>query len=289
MVTSGVGGGADFVARLIAQGIASPLGQQVVAENRGGAGGVIPGEIVAKAPADGYTLLFYANTIWLAPFMRDRTPYDPLRDFSPITLAGSSPNMVVVHPLLPVKSIQDLIALARAKPGELNYGTSGNGSASHLAGELFKAMAGVNIVRINYKGAAPAFNDVVAGQVQITFGSAALVLPHLKSGRLRALAVTSARPSALFPGLPTVAASGLPGYETDALFGMFAPAKTPEAIVSRLNQEVMRFLKSPEARERLLNAGVEVAGTSPEGLTATMKADMARMGKVIQDAGIREE
>lgn len=288
MVTSGVGGGADFIARLIAQGISGPLGQQVVADNRGGAGGIIPGEILAKSPPDGYTLLFYGSTIWLAPLMRENTPYDAFRDFAPITLAGNSPSMIVVHPSLPVNSIRDLIALAKARPGQLNYGTSGTGSASHLAGELFTAMAGVNIVRVNYKGAAPAFNDVIAGHVQLTFGNAALVLPHLKSGRLKALAVTSLHRSALFPELPTVAAAGLPGYEADALFGMFAPAKTPRAVIDRLNQEVVRFLRTTDARERFLKAGVETIGSSPEELVDAMKSDIARIGKVIKDAGLRD-
>ena len=174
---------------------------------------MVGGEMVAKAAPDGYTLLVYGNTIWLAPFMRERTPYDPVRDFAPVTLVVSSPSMVVVHPSLPVKTVRELIALAKSRPGKLNYGTSGAGSASHLAGELFKAMAGVDIVRVNYKGAAPAFTDVVAGNVQLTFGSATLATPHLANGRLRALAVTGAQRSALFPNLP--AAWAHQGSESD--------------------------------------------------------------------------
>jgi tripartite-type tricarboxylate transporter receptor subunit TctC len=289
IITAAVGGGADVAARVIAQGITAPLGQQVIVDNRGGSGGMVGGENLAKSPPDGYTLLLYGNTIWLAPFMREKTPYDPVKDFSPITLAASSPSMLVVHPSLPVKSVKELIALAKSRPGALNYGTSGTGSASHLAGELFKAMAGVDIVRVNYKGAAPAFADVVAGNVQLTFGSAALVMPYLNSGRLKPLAVTGVQPSALFPGLPTVAASGLAGYEADSTFGIFAPARTPAAIVTRLDQEIVRYLRTAEARGRLLAAGMEGVGTSPEEFAAIVKSDMLKWGKVIRDAGIREE
>ena len=289
IITAAVGGGADVAARIVAQGISGPLGQQVITDNRGGSGGMVGGEMVAKAAPDGYTLLVYGNTIWLAPFMRERTPYDPVRDFAPVTLVVSSPSMVVVHPSLPVKTVRELIALAKSRPGKLNYGTSGAGSASHLAGELFKAMAGVDIVRVNYKGAAPAFTDVVAGNVQLTFGSATLATPHLANGRLRALAVTGAQRSALFPNLPAVAESGLPGYEADAAYGMFAPARTPGAIVHRLQQEIARYLKTSEARDRMAGAGLEPVANTPEQFAATVKSDIAKWGKVIRDAGIRDE
>lgn len=286
LISSGVGGGADIIARLIAQGISGPLGQQVIVENRGGGGGVIPGQMLAKAPPDGHTLLFYASTIWVAPLMQDPRPYDPLRDFASITLAASSPTLVVVNPSLPVRSIKELIALAKARPGELNYGTAGTGSLTHLAGEQFNAMAGVNIVRVNYRGAAAAFNEVLAGQIHLTYANPTLVMPLLGSGRLRTLAVTGAQRSAMFPNVPTVAESGVPGYETEATFGMFAPANTPDAIIARLNQEVVRLLKSAETVTRLLKMGVEVIGSSPEALTAAIKSDEARMGKIIRDAGI---
>jgi tripartite-type tricarboxylate transporter receptor subunit TctC len=289
MLGSGVGGTADFVARTIAQGNSGPLGQQVIVDNRGGAGGLIPGEMLAKAPPDGHTVLVYGSTIWVAPLMREKNPYDALRDFAPITLAASAPTLLVVHPSLPVKNARELIALAKTKPGELNYGTSGIGSASHLAGELFASMAGIRIVRVNYKGAAPAFNDTAAGHVQMTFGTGALVMPHLKAGRLKALGVTSAQRSQIFPQLPTIAGSGLPGYSIEATFAMFAPARTPEAIVQRLNHEVVRFLRTPEAKQRLLNTGVEVVASSPEELTAVMKAEIGLMTKLIRTTGIREE
>lgn len=286
IVTSGVGGAGDVASRLIAQGIAPGLGQQVIVDNR--ASGAIPVEVAVKAPADGYTILLYGSTVWLGPYLRANAP-DPLRDFAPVTLAATAPNILVVHPSLPVKSVKELIALARAKPGALNYATTGIGSSPHLAAELFKAMAGVDIVRIGYKGAGAALADLIGGQVQLTFATASSVTPHLKSGRLRALGVSSPRPSALLPGLTTIAAAGLPGYESVSISGVFAPAGTPAALVQRLNQEIVRFLHSTEAKEKFLSVGVETAGTTPEALTEAMKSEMSRMGKVIREAGIKED
>jgi tripartite-type tricarboxylate transporter receptor subunit TctC len=285
IVTAAPGSGNDFAARLMAPGLTGSLGQQVIVDNRG----IIAIETVAKAPPDGYTLLFYGTVLWLAPFLRDNVSYDPILDFSPVTWVTNSPNILVVHPSLPVKSVEALIALAKARPGELNYGSGSAGSTSHLAAELFKAMAGVNIVRIPYKGAAPALNDVIAGQVHLIFPSASSVMPHVKSGRLRALAVASAEPSALAPNLPTVAASGLPGYESASILGLFAPAGTPATIINRLNQEIERALNRAEVKQKLFNAGAEVVASSPERLAATVKSEMARLGKVIRDAGIRGE
>jgi tripartite-type tricarboxylate transporter receptor subunit TctC len=285
IVTAAPGSGNDFAARLMAPGLTGSLGQQVIVDNRG----IIAIETVAKAPPDGYTLLFYGTVLWLAPFLRDNVSYDPILDFSPVTWVTNSPNILVVHPSLPVKSVEALIALAKARPGELNYGSGSAGSTSHLAAELFKAMAGVNIVRIPYKGAAPALNDVIAGQVHLIFPSASSVMPYVKSGRLRALAVASAEPSALAPNLPTVAASGLPGYESASILGMFAPAGTPATIINRLNQEIERALNRTEVKQKLFNAGAEVVASSPERLAATVKSEMARLGKVIRDAGIRGE
>lgn len=285
IVTSGLGGGADFAARLIAQGISGPLGQQVVVDNR--ASGVIPGETVAKAPPDGYTLLLYGSATWLTPLMRDHASYDAVRDLAPVTLVGGAPNVLVTHPALPVKSVKELIALAKARPGDLNYSSGGTGSSSHLAAELFKHIAGVDIVRVSYKSGAQETNDLIAGQVQMTFSTPASVMQHVKSGRLKPLAVTSLQPSTLVSGLPTIA-STLPGYESISIHGMFAPAKTPETIIRRLHQEIVRFLNTAEAKEKFFNVGVEVVGSTPEELAAKVKTDMARMGKVIRDAGIRE-
>jgi tripartite-type tricarboxylate transporter receptor subunit TctC len=286
LVTSGIGGGNDFVARLIAQGIAGPLGQPVTIDNR--PSGVIPGETVAKAPPDGYTLLVLGSTLWIGPLLQ-KAPYDPIRDFAPITLTTRSPNILVVHPSLPVKSVKDLIALAKAKPGALNYASSGAGTANHLAGELLNAMAGIKVQHIAYKGVGLVLTAVMSGEVQIaqlTLGSQALT-PLL--GKLRALAVTSPQPSALFPALPTVAESGVPGYESGSTDGVFAPAKTPVSIINRLNQEIVRFLNQPEVKEKFFSAGVETVGSSPTEFLATMKSQVTKLGKVIKDAGINAD
>lgn len=283
IITAAPGSANDWGARLIAQEVAPSLGQQMIVENRGGLGA----EVVAKAPPDGYTLLFYGGSVWLLPFLRDNVPWDPVKDFAPVTLALSSPNIVVVHPSLPVKSVKELIALARARPGELNYAAGTIGASPHLSTELFKAMAGVDIVRVGYKGTGPSVIALVGGEVHLMFAGLGSVAPHVKSGRLRALAVTSAQPSALVPGLPTVSAS-LPGYEATSILGIFAPAKTPAAIINRLHQEIVRAISRNEVKERLFNAGVEVVGSSPEEFATTVKVDMARMGKVIRDAGIHE-
>src|SRR5258707_8383557 len=287
VLTAEPGGGLDVAARIIAQGLTGSLGKQVIVENHGA--GAFAAEIVAKAPPDGYSLLLYGSNVWIAPFLRDDVPWDPVRDFSPITLAVRSPNLVVVHPSLPVKSVKELIALARARPGELNYASGSTGSSPHLAAELFKFMARVNIVRIPYRGNAFAYTDLIRGQVQVVFPTAGSVAPYLKSGRLRALAITTARRSELLPGLPTVAESGLPGYEAASIIRMFAPAATPAPIISRLNDELVRVLKKPEVKDRFFNMGVEAVGSSPEEFAATVKSEMARLGKMLRDAGIRDE
>ena len=242
-----------------------------------------------KAPPDGYNLLLAANSFYLGPLLRSDANYDPLKDFSPVTLAIRGPNVLVVHPSLPVKSIKELIALAKAKPGMLNYASGASGASTHLGPELFKAMAGVNIVRIPYKGGAQALADLVGGQVQVMFVNPSPGIPYIKAGRLRALAITSAQPSALLPELPTVAASGLPGFEHSAKTAVYAPAKTPVAIISRLNEELVQILNRSDIKEKFSDLGIETVGSSPEQLAAAMKSEMTRMSKVIKDAGIREE
>ena len=289
LVTAEPGGGNDFAARLIVQGIGGSLGQPMIVDNRGGAGGIIAADIAAKAQPDGYTLLLYANNIWIIPLLRSNTPFDVIRDFAPITWAAKSPNIMVVHPALPVKSVEDLIAHARARPGELNYGSGGTGSSTHLAVELLKSMARVNIVRVPFKGNAPALNALFAGEVHVMIATAGTVAPHLKSGRLRALAVTSAQPSPLAPGLPTMAASGLPGYESMQIYGVFAPNGTAAAILKRLNEALVRVLGRADVKEKFLAAGVEPVGSTPQQLAATIRSEIARMSKVIKDAGIRED
>jgi tripartite-type tricarboxylate transporter receptor subunit TctC len=287
IVASGIGGGNDLVARIIAQALSGAVAQPVIVENRGG--GVNAAEIVAKAQPDGYTLLLYGSTLWLSPFMRDHTPYDPIRDFAPVTLTTRAPNVLVVHPSVAATSVKELIALAKARPGALDYASGATGASNHLAGELFSAMAGVKIVRIGYKGIGPAVADLLGGHVQLSFATAGAVAPHVKSGKLRALGVTSAQPSALFPGIAPIAAAGLSGYEAVAVSAVFAPAKTPVAVIRTLNREIVRVLAAADTRDKFLALGVEAVGTTPEQLAASVKSEMLRMGKVIKDAGIREE
>ena len=289
IITNDAGAGLDFTSRVIARGITSALGQQVIVDNRGGAGGAIAIETVAKALPDGYTLLVFGSTFWLMPFLRDHVNYDPVKDFAPVTLAVSSPNIVIVYPPVPVKSIKELIALAKTKPGELKYGAGALGASSDLSIELFKSMAGVNILRVPYKGNGPALIGLSAGEVQVMFATAGAAMPLINTGRVRALAVTSAKPSPLVPGLPTVSAAGLPGYESVSLIAVFAPAKTPIARINRLNQEIVRYLVTPEARDVLLKSNVEPIASSPQELATKMRSEMARMRKLIKDAGIKEE
>jgi tripartite-type tricarboxylate transporter receptor subunit TctC len=284
IVAPEVSGGSDLLARSIASGLSDNLGKTVVVDNRG----FNAGEIVARAQPDGYTLLLYGSPLWLAGFLRHQVPFDPVRDFAPITVAATTPNVLVVHPSLRVTSVTELIVAARAAPGQLNYSSGSSGSTQHLAAELFNVMAGTRIVRVPFRGSGPALNSLMAGEVQMMFPSAGSAAPHLKSGRLRALAVTSAQPSALVPGLSTLSASGLPGYESTSPFGIFAPAGTAPALIARLNAEIVRVLASPVIRERMFNLGVEPVGSPPAVLAATVKTEMAKWGKLITDLGIRE-
>jgi tripartite-type tricarboxylate transporter receptor subunit TctC len=283
LITSGVGGGADTVARVLSPALSEALRERLVIDNR--ASGVIPGEIVSRATPDGYTLLLYSSTLWIEPLL-EKTPYDPVKDFAPISLLTRAPNILVVTPSLPVQTVQDLIALARAKPGALNYASGGTGASNHVAAELFKAMAGVDIVRISYKSGALQAADLIGGRVQLMFASAAMT-PHIKAGRLRAVAVTSRQPSELFPGVPTVAASGVPGYESGSTYGLFAPARTPAPILRKLNQDTVKTLRMDDVRQRFLAASMESVGSSPEELGAAIRSDMARMAKVLKGS-VRE-
>jgi len=283
IVTSEAGGGNDVPARIVAQGLTLALGQQVVIENR--PSGVVPAEIVAKAAPNGYTLLFYNNALWTAPLIQS-TPYDMLRDFTPVSAVARAVNVLVVNSALPAKSVADLVALAKTKPGGLNYGSSGTGASNHLAAEMFRTMAQIEIVRVNYKGAGPALTALIAGELQLMFPSAGAATPHVRAGRVKALAVTSAAPSALFPGLPAIAAT-LPGYESLAIYGLFAPAGTPPAIIVRLNTVVAQFLARADIQERFAAAGMDAAASTPGQLSASVQAEVARIGKVIRAAGIR--
>ena len=283
-VTAAVGGGIDLTARLLGAGLSERLNQQVVVDNRGGTN-VAP-MTVAKAAPDGYTLLIHNNTVWIAPLL-DNVPYDHTRELWPITLTARSPNILVVHPSLPVSSVKELIALAKASPGKIDYASGPVGASNHLAAEVFKAMAGVDLTRIGYKGGGPALNDVLAGHVKVMFATTGSVTSHVQSGKLKGLAVTSLEPSALAPGLPTVAASGVPGYSSEAIYGFWAPAKTPAAIMTRLNQEAVRVLNQPDVKERFFKSGVEVVGSTPQQFAAAIKSEYARLKQVLESVGIR--
>jgi len=284
IVTPATGGGSDVLARMIAPSLTESLGQQVIVDNRGS----IANEIVARAPADGYTILIDGSPLWLQPLFR-QTAWDPLKDFVPLTLAVSSPSMLVVHPSLPVKSVRELIALAKARPGQINYAAGSIGATPHLAGEQFKVMSRVNVVRVPYKGSGPSLIGLMSGEVEFMFPGAASAWMYVKQNRLRALGICSLKPSALFPGVPTVSESGLPGYESVSPQGVVAPAKTPAVIVTRLNQELVKALNRADTKQRLGELGIEVVAATPEETLASMKNDIARTTKLIRDAGIRAE
>ena len=273
----------EFIARLIAQGIAGPLGQPVIVDTRPSV--VVAANTIAKAQPDGYSVLLTAGTFYIAPLTR-KTPYDPVTDFAPLTLVGRAPLILFANPSLPVKSVKELIAYAKARPGEINHSIGGLGGGGHLAAELFKTMAGVNMVAVPYSSGSAEMTDLVGGRLQLTIAPLSPLMEQVKTGKLKALAVTSLEPSPLAPaGSPPIAAT-LPGYEWTNRTFMLAPAKTPAAIVNQLNQEIVRVLNSAEVKERLFNAGVEVVGNSPEQLSAILKAETAKISKLIKDIGL---
>jgi tripartite-type tricarboxylate transporter receptor subunit TctC len=283
IITAAAGGGSDFATRLIAGPLGAALGQQVIVENRG----LLAADIAAKAPADGYTLLLVGQTLWMLPFMRDNVASN-VSDFAPVTTVSETSNILVVHPAVPAKSVKALIDLARARPDELNFAISGNGSSVHISGELFRSMAHIKVVRINYKGASQALTELMAGQTHYMFGVPGSVMPHIKVGRLRALAISGARATPLMPGLPPVAHT-LPGYEVASRLAIFAPAGTPAGIIARLNREVVRVLNLPEVKEKFHESQIEVVGDTPEALMAIIKSEIATTAKIIKDAGIRAD
>ena len=284
------GGGNDILARSVGQRLAETIGQQVIVDNRGGAGGLIGAELAAKAVPDGYTIFLASiGNLAFMPALHAKLPYDPVRDFAPLTLLATSAFIMVVNPSLPAKSVKELIALARAKPGQLNYGSSGQGSSLHLTGEIFKLATGADLVHVPYKGSAPALTDLIAGQVQIMFGTMPPTLPHVKTGKLRALGVSGAKRSVAAPEVPTIAEAGVPGFEVLNWYGIVAPSKTPAAIVQRLNGELVKTLKAPEMIESLGTQGLEAAGGTPERFGVFIKSEMAKYAKVIKAAGIRAE
>ena len=283
IIASPPGGANNFVARLVGEGLNELAGWPFVVDNRP-SGGFLQGELLMRSAPDGYTLLVAASAIILGPLM-EKAPYDVIRDFAPVCLVTSAPSVLIVHSSLPVKSVKELVALAKARPGELNYSTSGTGSSNHLPGELFRYLAGVNLVRINYKGAGPALIGLMSGEAQVMFATATSATPHIASGRVRGLAVTSAKRSALV-NLPTIAESGVPGYDFAGAIGLVAPARTSPAIISRLNQEIVRALRQPHMTKRVTDSGAELVASTPAEYAAAIAAEIATWGKVIRQGGL---
>jgi tripartite-type tricarboxylate transporter receptor subunit TctC len=283
------GGFNDTLGRTLAAKFQESWGQPAIVENKPGANTLIGSDHVAKSAPDGYTLLVVAFPFAVTPSLIRNMPYDTVRDFAPIVLAASSPNLLVVNPQAPVHSVQELIAAAKAKPDGFSYASTGNGSSNHISMELFKSLAGVRIVHIPYKGSAPAVTDLLGGQVQVMFDNVPNVLPHVKAGKLRALATSGSRRSPLAPDVPTVAEAGVPGYEVNVWFGLVAPAGTPREIVQKLNAEVLKILAMPDVRERFQSQGVEPVGSTPEQFGEHIRGQMAKWAKVVQDAGVKAE
>jgi tripartite-type tricarboxylate transporter receptor subunit TctC len=283
------GGGTDITARTIAQKLTERWGQQVIADNRPGANGTIGADLIAKAAPDGYTFGMISSSHSVNPSLMKKLSYDLVQDLAPITQATSQPYALVVHPSLPARSMKELIALARARPGALNYGSSGTGGLSHLSGALLGSLAKVNIVHVPYKGGNPAMIDVIAGQIQMLYSTLLQAQSHIKSGKLRALGVTTAQRSPAAPQLPTMQEAGIAGYEVAGWYGVVAPAKMPPAIVARLSQEIARILQTPDVRDRMSADGSEPVGSTPEQFGAHIKSEVAKWRKLIQEAGIRAE
>ncbi|OGA05443.1 MAG: hypothetical protein A2W68_03045 [Betaproteobacteria bacterium RIFCSPLOWO2_02_64_14] len=281
------GGGNDIIARVVGQKLSESWNQQVVVDNRPGAGGNVAGAIAARAAPDGYTLFQYNIANAIAVGLYRRLGYDPARDFAPITLIGSAPFIVVAHTGLPARSLGEFIALAKSQPGRLAYASGGNGSSTHLAAELFRTATGINIVHVPYKGGGPALVDVIAGQVAIYFASVPAALPHVKAGRVRALALTGSRRSKALPDLPTAQEAGVAGYESSAWYGLVVPAKTPAAIVARLNTEIVRLLGLPDVRERLESQGADLVANSPQEFGRHIQSEIAKWARVVKASGAR--
>jgi tripartite-type tricarboxylate transporter receptor subunit TctC len=283
------GGGTDVVARIVNEPLATALGQPIVIDNRGGAAGNLGTDIVAKAPADGYTILFTLSSHTINPKLYEKLPFDVERDFVPVSLVALIPQILVANPSVPITSVKELIAYAKANPGKLNYASVGIGSPAHIAGELLKLKTGIDMVHVPYKGGGPAVVDTIGGQVQLAFVSMPAALQHVKSGRLRAIAVASAKRSASAPEIPTIAEAGVPDYAVESWYGALAPAKTPPAIVAKLNAAFAKVLESPQVKERLFAQGAEAASSSPAQFDRMMKDELAKWEQVIKSAGIKPE
>ena len=289
IVPQSAGGSTDQVARPLAQRMGEALGQTVIVDNRPGAGSTIGTDLVAKSTPDGHTLLAVAASFTMSPSLYRNLPFDPVRDFAPISLLSSLPNILVVHPSLPVKSVRELIAFAKARPGQLNFGSSGMATGTHMSMELLKHLTGVEMVHVPYKGGAPSVTALMSGEVQVTFATISTALPHVKSGRLRALAVSTARRSPAAPEVPPLAEAGVKGYDYASWIGLLAPAKTPPGIVTRLNAEAVKALQTPEIKAILATEGSEPVGNSPEQFAAILKTEVARWAQVVKAAGIKAD
>jgi len=289
VVPSSPGGGTDIVARIIAPDLSKRLGQQLVIENRAGAGTMIGIEVVAKSPPDGYTLLMGLSTLAINPALYKKVPYDAMRDFAPITLAISSPAILVVHPSVPAKTVKELIAFARTRPGQLNYASAGNGTFPHMSMELFLSMGGLKMEHIPYKGTGPATIDMLAGHIAAMSGTILTVMPHIRVGRLRGLGITSAARSSVVPEMPTISEAGLPGYEATQWYGLLAPAQTPKDIVAKLHAEAVRVLQQPEIKERFAGDGADAVGNTPEEFRRYIGNEITKWAKVAREAGIKPE
>ncbi|HEV8518690.1 MAG TPA: tripartite tricarboxylate transporter substrate binding protein [Burkholderiales bacterium] len=289
IVPSVAGGGTDISARMIAPKMSEYLGQSVVVENRAGAASIIGSDLVAHAAPDGYTLLMGISTLTINPSIHTKLPYDTVRDFAPVSLVVTLPNVLVVHPSLPVKSVKELIAFARVRPGQLNYASAGVGSSLHLSMALFMSMAKLRMTHVPYKGSAPALVDMLAGQIEVMTGTMITVIPYVRDGRLRALGVTSLKRAAVAPELPTIAEAGLPGYEAVQWYGLLAPGATPREIIAKLNEAVAHATHDAAVRKRFLDDGVEPVGSTPEEFAALMRSDTAKWARVVKDANIKAE
>lgn len=289
VVPQSPGASTDLTARLIAQRLTETFKQTVVVDNRPGAGTTSGTEIVTRAAPDGHTLLVVASSLTINPALYKSLPYDPVRDFSPVTQLSKFPNLLAAHPSFAAKTLNDVIALAKAKPGTINYASAGTGTGTHMSAELLKQMTGIDIVQIPYKGGGPAAIATIGGQTQLIIGTSVGLLPHVRSGKLRAIAITAPKRSATAPEIPTFAESGAPGYEHEPWNGLLAPAHTPKAIIAKLNAEVVRNLAAPEVKKIFANEGAEAVGNSPEEFAAVVKSETAKWAKVVKAAGIKIE
>ncbi len=281
-------GGTDVIARVIGPRLGEALGQQVLIDNRAGANGNVGTELVARAAPDGYTVLLNGGgTLAVNPSLYSRLPYDSVRDFAPVSMVALQPSVLVVHPSVPARSVSELITLARSRPGQLNYASSGSGSLAHLCAEVFKRMAKIDMLHVPYKGAGPSLADLLAGQVHLIFASSPSVMPHVRNGRLRALGVTTAKRVRATPDVPTIAEAGLPGFELTGWYGLLAPAGTPSPVVNRLNVDLVKTLNVADVQEKLVDQGLEVATSTPREFADFLKAEIAKYARVVREAGVK--